>query len=88
MGGTEAVVVLSGVVELVSSGVMENVVESRLVVFVISVDETDSSEDEVSGVVDNTSEVVVSVVNVALEVVDSGAKDVVSEVVSGVVDIV
>lgn len=88
MGGTETVVVLSGVVELVSSGVMENVVESRLVVFVISVDETDSSEDEVSGVVDNTSEVVVSVVNVALEVVDSGAKDVVSEVVSGVVDIV
>lgn len=88
MGGTEAVVVLSGVVELVSSGVMESVVESRLVVFVISVDETDSSEDEVSGVVDNTSEVVVSVVNVALEVVDSGAKDVVSEVVSGVVDIV
>lgn len=88
MGGTEAVVVLSGVVELVSSGVMENVVESRLVVFVISVDETDSSEDEVSGVVDNASEVVVSVVNVALEVVDSGAKYVVSEVVSGVVDIV
>lgn len=88
MGGTEAVVVLSGVVELVSSGVMESVVESRLVVFVISVDETDSSEDEVSGVVDNTSEVVVSVVNVALEVVDSGAKYVVSEVVSGVVDIV